>query len=96
MAGIVNKLAAVVTDRRLTRVIDDINTMCYDNDNIDECDGAVDSIDATTGATKTLKAQNEAKLLSLEAHQSKREQLTTEQQHLQGISYKGITIQRYY
>ena len=42
---------------------DDINTMCYDNDSTsDEDDGAVDSTGPTAGATKALKAQNEAKL----------------------------------
>ena len=66
---------------------DNINTMCYDNDSTsDEDDGAVDATDPTAGATKALKAQNEAKLL--EAHQSKREQLTTEQQHLQQQLFK--------
>jgi hypothetical protein len=84
VTGIVNKLAVV--DRRLTRVTDNINTMCYDNNSTDEDDGAVDSTDLTAGAAKALEAQNEAKLL--EAHQSKREQLTTEQQHLQQQLFK--------
>ena len=91
VTGIVNKLAAV--DRRLTRVTDDINTMCYDNDSTsDEDDGAVDSTDPTAGATNALKAQNEAKLL--EAHQSKREQLITYEQHLQHqpFRYSGQTL----